>query len=151
MSYDGVASANVVPRLNGKGTVGVYVAGVGTAVPDTLVQEIHKDLCAAKEINVDVTIASTRLKPINVNLEIAGQGGVNYDNLQAACEKKLADCFKRLAVGQNLLLSGIVESLYHTEGLYNYRLKAPSQDMQAASDELFTLGAIEISRMAVVI
>lgn len=151
MGFDGVASAKVVPRVNGRGTVGVYVAGVGAPVPDALVTEIQKQLTDVKEINVDVTVANARLHPVDITLEIAGASGVNYEHLKAACEHKLTEYFHALRVGQNLLLAGVLDALYHIEGLYNYKLITLVKDIQAESDVLFTLGSATISRMAVVI
>lgn len=150
MGFEGVASANVVPRASGKGTVGVYVAGRGAAAPDALVEKISLGLNAAKEINVDVSVQSAALKPIDIALELDGKGGADFDSLKLACEERLADYLNSLAVGQGLLRAGIADALYHTEGLYNYKLTAPAGDTRAAAGELLTLGELTISRMAVV-
>lgn len=147
MGFDGVASANVVPRANGRGTVGVYLAGAGAALPDALLCKIGAKLTEAKEINVDVTVANARLTPVNLTLEISGNSGVDFDGLRVECTKSIKAFFAGLLVGQNLLLSGISNALYRTQGLYNYKLSAPIKDLAAADDELFVVGSITICRM----
>lgn len=151
MGFEGVASANVVPRANGRGTVGVYLAGAGAALPETLLREIGAKLTQAKEINVDVTVANARLTPVNLTLEINGNSGVDFENLQTECKNSIKTFFAGLLVGQNLLLSGISNALYRTQGLYNYKLVAPAQDRGADENELFVVGDITISRMVVII
>lgn len=150
MSFDGIASANVVPRVSGRGTVGVYLAGEGAPAPSELVQEIETQLSQAREINVDVTVESAQAVPVNLTLQIEGTSGVEFESLKAACTQSLTDFFHGLAVGQDLLLSSVGDALYHTEGLYNYKLTAPTADRQAEANQLFTLGTVTISRMAVV-
>ena len=150
MGFDGVASAKVVPRVAGKGTVGVYVAGQGTTAPEALVTSLRTQLKAAKEINVDVSVQSARLKRVNITLELDGKSGADFDTLKLACQEKLKSYFAQLSVGQSLLLAGIADSLYHVDGLYNYKLLAPLADTKAADDELFVLGDTAISRMAVI-
>ncbi|MEG0838660.1 MAG: baseplate J/gp47 family protein [Hydrogenoanaerobacterium sp.] len=150
MGFEGIASAKVVPRVAGRGTVGVYVAGQGTAAPDALIQKIKTQITAAKEINVDVTVKSALLRRVNVSLELDGKSGADFENLKIACHEKLKAYFLKLSVGQSLLIAGISDALYHVEGLYNYKLSAPTADTPANADELLILGTVTINRMAVI-
>lgn len=151
MGFDGVASVNVVPREYGSGTVGVYVAGVGGGVPAALVEQIRTQLAEAREINVHVTVKSAVPVAVPVTLEAAGGEGVDFEILRQALQTSLLLYFNGLAVGQSLLTARLGEALYHTPGLYNYKLAAPVQDMQAKSGDVFVPGVITVNKMAVVV
>ena len=151
MGFEGVASANVVPREYGTGTVGVYVAGVGGGVPAALVEQIRAALAEAREINVDVRVKSAVAVPVAVTLEAAGRDGVDFEILRQTLTMALKAYFSKLAVGQSLLTARLGEALYHTPGLYNYKLTAPAQDVQAKSGDIFVPGTITVNKMAVVV
>ena len=151
MGFDGVASVNVVPREYGVGSVGVYVAGEGRGVPEALLNQIKEGLEAAREINVLVQVKNAVAVPVAITLEAAGLPGTDFDLLRGQLHVSLTKFFAAQAVGQSLLTARLGEALYHTPGLYNYRLETPLEDKQARAGDLFTLGTLTMKQMAVVV
>ena len=85
MSYEGVSSVKVLPRVNGVGTVGIVVYGPG--VDEDLLARMKEEIGQIKEINVELTVEQATEKQTEISVEIAVSDGYSYEDVSAVCKK----------------------------------------------------------------
>lgn len=149
MGHEGVASANVLPRHRGRGTVDVVVACHSSAAADEIAAALERDLQHRKEINVDVRVRAAERDITSLAAEISVRDGYDADAVLQACRERIADFVRALGVGAPLLLAQLGGALLEVDGVYNYRLLRPAQDAAPQSDHVVEPGEISVTRMAV--
>lgn len=147
MKQEGVLSANVLPRWRGRGTVDVVLGCASEEGRDAIAAALQQELGERKEINVDVTVRPAVSHPTDVTVEIAPREGCDFPLLAEACKQALLSHIEGLGVGAPLLLAQAGRELLGVEGVYNYRILAPSADAFPASDHIITPGALSVLRM----
>jgi len=149
MQDEGVASANVLPRQRGRGTVDVVVSCHNRGDEAEIVAGLQEAMQARKEINVDVLVQGAQRDVINIEAEISVSDGYDAQVVLAACEERISGYISALGVGGALLLAQLGSALLGVDGVYNYRLNAPDDDVIPLSSHVVEAGAVQVKRMAV--
>ncbi len=149
MSNEGVFSANILPRRRGRGTVDVVITSHSDILEDEIVDAIQSDLDVRKEINVDVKVSAAVRDYLAVSVEIAIKDGYNFALVSQKANEIIQNTINELGVGTPLLLASIGSKLLQVDGLYNYRILSPVNDVLPASDHVLRAGSITLSGMAV--
>lgn len=145
MSYEGVASAKILPRVNGVGTVGIVVYGPG--VDEDLLARMKEEIGQIKEINVDLTVEQAAEKETAISIEIAVSDGYSYEDVSTSCKKAVQEYMKKQKIGKALYLALLMREILNCEGVTNCRVKLPQNDVYPLEKEVLVLSECTISQM----
>ncbi len=147
MSHAGVAAAEVVGRARGIGTVDVYIAGPGGVLDEELIKQVQEDLSQKREIAVDVQVLAPQTKTVDVRAEIAVEEDADPGAVQAAVEQEIRAYFSGKLLGKPVLLAELGNRIYDVEGVENYHLLAPTEDLTGEQSALPVLGELSVTQM----
>ncbi len=147
MRHPEVAAADVLPRVQGRGTVGVVIATAAGMPPAALMEEVRAALQGIREIATDVFVSAPIACPVDLEVEVAPADGVNTAEACAAAETALRAYFGGQRLGKPLRLSDLQYLLHETPGLSNYRLVSPAADMELTPGQLPQLNALTVRGM----
>lgn len=145
LANDGVASAQVIPRVNGIGTVGVVIASHAGVPDQALIAAVQADLDAVREIAVDVTVSAPTAAQVDVTAAIKPIDGVSFATAQAAVESAIRAYFTGERLGKPVYCAAIGGLIYGTGLVENYSLSAPTADLSASPTQLPVLGTLAIT------
>ncbi|MFA9381168.1 MAG: baseplate J/gp47 family protein [Acetanaerobacterium sp.] len=148
MKHDFVYSASVLPRARGIGTVDVVAAGRGIPLAQQELDLIGEELARKKEICVDVAVRAPVLCPVDIAIALRPLDEYGFEGVQAAVEQHITEYIRDRKISEPLLLSQLSGSLCAMDGVYNFRVTNPAQDVAAEADELITLGELAVTRMS---
>ena len=149
MKIDGVRTCNVIPRMNGRGTVGVIVSGAEGDLPEGTIEALKAHLAAVREIGVDVTVRNATLLSQTVTIQIKPVEEDGYDRLEEEVRERIEAAFSGMQIGKPLLLGKLCGILAEIPELHNFKILAPTADQAADSDELIALGTLTVERLEV--
>ena len=141
MSYEGVSSVKVLPRVNGVGTVGIVVYGPG--VDEDLLARMKEEIGQIKEINVELTVEQATEKQMEVSVEIA----VSDEDVSTVCKKAVEEYMKTQKIGKALYLALLMREVLNCEGVANCRVKLPQADVYPLEKEILVLSECTVSQM----
>jgi len=147
LRHEGVVAADVLPRVNGRGTVGVVIAAAGGQPPAALVKEVRDDLQALREIATDVIVSAPVTKPVTLSAQVAPQSGVDVQTALTNAYTALTVWFDGTRLGKPVRLADLQHVLYQTPGVGNYRVLAPAADVNIAPGELPVLAGCTVTAM----
>lgn len=147
MKYEGVASANVLPRSRGRGTVDVIVQARPGVDAAALRARMAADFEKAKEINVDVQVLPPKTQAVACTVQAAVEDGHTFAAVEAQIKEAAAAFFAGIGVGAPLYRAALISTLYAVPGVANCRLTAPAEDMPQDGDGLFTLGSVTVTEL----
>ena len=124
MQVEGVASASVVPRARGAGTVDIYIASQNTEASQEQVEKAQKLLSELREVNVDVKVIKAEARNVILVPDIVVRDGFEFEDVRRECEEILHDYVSTRGVGGKVLLTEVGELLYHVEGVKQYSFRA---------------------------
>lgn len=148
MEFDGVAQVTVVPRSRGMGTVDVVVSGAAGLPGDALVAAIQSYFNDAREIAVDVLVKKPTVRAVDVALKLTAESGYSYSAAAEAAESALRGYFTGERLGQGVLRARLGALAFGAEGVANYVLTAPAEDVPADGTVLPVLGTLTIEEGA---
>lgn len=143
LSCDGIHSANVVPRVNGTGTVAVYLGGTGAAASDDAVSRVKELLSAKKEINVDLTVEAAKTVPVDVSCTVTAKPGCPFSAVESAAGDAVAGYFKSLGVGDPVILAAVTAAVFSVGCVRDCAFTSQGKTM--AANELAVLGKLSIA------
>lgn len=143
-NHDGVRAAKAVGRARGIGTVDVYIAAESGIPSERLLQEVYDDLSAKREIAVDLQVLAPEATTVDVEAELVLKDGYEMGAVKAAAENALRRFFSADLLGRGVKRAALCDLLYHTEGVENYVLTAPAEDVAADATALPVLGAVSL-------
>ncbi len=120
LTVSGVASAGVVPKGRGAGTVDVYIAAQGAEVSDETLKEVQELLQREREVNVDVLVKKAVPVGVNFYLQIDVKEGFDYFVVSRKCREALLSFIAESSVGARLTLTKAGEKIMHIEGVEDY-------------------------------
>lgn len=145
LKQPGVRSAGIVPRENGAGTVGVYLAGEsGPADADT-VAAVQAALDKARELNVEVTVQAAQEQALDLTLAVRAAEGTEAQDTRQRCVYAVQACMAGLEVGQALTEAQLIATVYGTGLVTEVRLTAPASLPAVTSGQLLVPGTITIT------
>ena len=143
LSCAGVASANVVPRANGVGTVAVYLGGKGGAASAEAVQAVKELIGDKREINVDVTVEAAQTAAADVACTVKAKAGHGAFAVRVLCDQAVKDYFSTLGVGEPVVAAAISAKLFAT-GLID-DCAFSTQNRQVAANQLAVPGSVDVT------
>ncbi len=143
LQVPGVDSVQVIPRVNGAGSVLLYLGGRGSVPSANTVQSVSNALNALREINASVSAQAAAAVPVDVSVTIKAAPGVLMSDAQAACVAAVKDYFLGLGVGDPVVLSALGAKLFAT-GLVSDCVFSSSGKTMAAG-QLAVCGSVTVA------
>ena len=143
---DGVASVCVLPKVRGLGTVDIIVASEDGIPSEFMLDRISGILNKEREICVDIKVMPPETVNVPVNAEIEVKGG--YDDLAVAenVKNQLEKYFKGDMLGKNVLRAELGNIIFNVDGVKNYFISSPAEDIYLNEKQLPIAQSIVISR-----
>jgi uncharacterized phage protein gp47/JayE len=148
LSFDQVVAATVLPKARGQGTVDVMVATLTGAPDEELLEELSDYFQSRREIAVDVQVRAPELVDVAVSVQVAAAQGQDDQEVQQRVEQALRGYFTGKRLGEPVLLAQLGSMIFACEGVENYRLTAPTEDMELERDQLPVLSELTVEAMA---
>lgn len=146
LSTDGVASACVLPRNRGRGTVDVYIAGMGKKASSETINALQSRFDSEREINVDVQVYSATVKPCAVKVALKSEFGYEFATQKAKATRIIQDFFNHMTVGEDLRYNQLGNCLLaEIDGLVDYDFEVSGLCVAIADTELATLGTLSVT------
>lgn len=133
MGYPGVASAKVIPRPSGSGTVEVVVEGEG--VQEELLEQMRQDFAQVKELNVVVTVNQASEKTVDIQAQVQPQDGFSVSDAIEAATGAVTKLVAGLAVGESLTTAALIKAMLDQESVANCRVVQPAADVVPSQRE----------------
>ncbi|MBQ3134762.1 MAG: baseplate J/gp47 family protein [Oscillospiraceae bacterium] len=145
LGFDQVAAAVAIPRKRGIGTVDVVVATHAGVPEQELLEAVAKQTEQCREIAVDVAVVGPETVPVDVTVRIAAQ---DFDVAAERVKRAVRDYFSGYLLGQGVLRAKLGNLIYGIDGIENYELTKPGEDVAAARGQLPVLGTLTVEEMA---
>lgn len=147
LSVAGVAGACVKPRARGLGTVDVVISSAEGLPGEELLEQVREKLAAAREIAVDVQVLAPQVREVSVQVQLKAAAGHDYETVETAVRGALEDYFTGHLLGQSVTRARLGALIYAVDGVENYRLLEPGEDVASAEDALPVLTGITASEL----
>lgn len=147
LSFPEVAAVAVLPKRRGTGTVDVVVATAAGAPDEELLETLTAYFQERREIAVDVQVLAPKEKTVDVSVTVAAKEGSDAASVQTAVEQALRSWFNGGLLGQDVLCARLGAVIFGVEGVANYDLTAPAEDVAVEQDELPKLGSLSVTEM----
>lgn len=148
MEVEGVAAVSVLPKNRGLGTVDVVIAAAGGLPGSALVQEVQTVLAARREVAVSVEVKAPVTVPVNVVVAVKPEAGLLGTTVVERVRQAVSAWFDGTRLGQNLLVAQMRQLIFQVDGVANYTLGAPANDVTMRKDELPVLQSLTVEVMA---
>lgn len=143
----GVRAVKIIPRYNGIGTVAVVITAAEDADMVEVMDRVQNRMDEMREIAVDVLVMAPAEIQVPATVRITVAAGYDFDVLANSIRLGLDDLFSAMAPGEMLMKRRIYELLSAMEGIENYEVLLPAEDIEAADDEVIRSGTVTIERM----
>lgn len=137
----GAAYVNVVRGWIGLGTVGIIVAMAGPSVPtsaEVAAIQSYIDDPTRRPARANAYVVPAQLAPQALTLSITPDTQQNRDQVQTA----IAAYYATTDIAAKLLVARIDAAIASVASVTSYILSAPTADVQLASNQIATLGAV---------
>ncbi len=147
LSFPEVAAAVVLPRSRGTGTVDVVVSTAAGSPDGELLEQLTAYFQERREIAVDVQVLAPKEKTVDVSVTVAAKEGSSTAGVRTAVEQALRSWFNGGLLGQDVLRAKLGAVIFGVDGVENYDLTAPAEDVAVEQDELPKLGSLSVTEM----
>lgn len=147
LAVEGVTAAAVLPKKRGIGTVDVIVAGVGGMPEAALVDQVEQTLEKKREIAVDLKVSPPEAVSVDLVLAVKPEKGLLPRPVLDRVEAAMETWFDGTMLGRDLLLAQIGQKIFSVEGVANYQIKGPLQDLTVTAGQLPVLGELYVEEL----
>lgn len=147
LSFDQVAAASVISRPRGVGTVDVVVATEAGLPGEDLLAELTTYFLQRREIAVDVQVRAPRTSTVNVTVRVAPRAGWSFESVAASVKTAIQGWFTGKRLGQDVLRAALGDLIYSCDGVANYTITSPANDVTVAADVLPVLGSLTVEEL----
>lgn len=147
LSFDGVAAVNVLARNRGIGTVDVVIAASGGEPEEATLQEVKRHLERQREIAVDVNVLKPTEQAVEVQIQVRAREGSTFAPIKDRVEQSLSAYFDGRLLGKAVLRAQLGKRVYELDGVENYRIVRPEQDVAGRAGQLPRLASLLVEEM----
>ncbi len=147
LAVEGVAAVNVLPKHRGLGTVDLYIAGSGGMPSDSLVERVQGVLEEKREIAVDLKVLAPQGVTVDVLVSVTAGKQEETETVKQAVRRAVETWFDGRMLGRKLLLADLRQVIYGVEGVANYRIDAPANDVPVTEGQLPVLGQLSVEEL----
>ena len=147
LAVEGVTAVQVLPKNRGIGTVDVVVTGAGGLPEEALLERVRADLAGKREIAVDLKVLAPETVIVNLILLVKPKEGLLPGPVIARVEEAMVSWFDGSMLGKDLLLAQIGQRIYQVEGVENYQIQGPVNDVTVADNQLPVLGVLSVEEL----
>lgn len=147
LSYEPVLEASVLPRARGAGTVDVIILTASETPDAALLARIQEDFSREREIGTNVLVRAAVRTQMDLSAKVLVEYGYDAVQVTARCEEVLRGFLETLPLGSQLLTAQIGDRLFHVEGVANYALISPSEDLLLSADVKLIPGTVHVQSM----
>lgn len=144
MEDDGVSSANVLPRVRGRGTVDVVIAGP-TGTETATVERLQAVFDKIREINVDVLVRRAQKSYLTISADFEPEEGYDAAKVRNNCVAAIKEYLAGFGVGKPLMVAHLTRMLLGVEGVANCRVVVPASDHAPNPDGLVACGSVTVT------
>ena len=148
MSFEQVAAVSVLPRKRGIGTVDVVVAETGGIPTEALLEKLQQHFEERREIAVDVVVRTPNPVEVEVSLQVAAVAGGETQEILQRVRDTVTGWFNGERLGERVLLAQLGNLIFSVDGVSNYMVISPAQDIEIDSDQLPVLKSLTVEEMA---
>ena len=148
LSVEGVGSVQVVPRVSGAGTVGVYVWGTAGAPSADLLNQVRAVLEEGREIAVTVTVAAATASTRDVDARLRLAEGADFTQANAAITQALTDWFAAREVGDPLYLTQLEQVILSAAPVLQIEWPVTMQDLAPSAGRMLLLGDVTLEALS---
>lgn len=145
MAEDWVVAAVAIPKKRGVGTVDVVVATQGGVPEQSLLDELGQKMECSREIAVDVAVSGPETVAVDVSVRVEAQ---DAERILEQVRQAVQGYFTGGLLGQNVLRAKLGHLIYGVDGVENYELVLPAQDIAVECGQLPVLGQLTVEEMA---
>ena len=145
LAVPGTAAVTVLPKERGLGTVDVIFSTTEGVPSEEMVRAVKERLDASREICVDIDVRAPEKREVDVELRLKAEEGADFDEVSAEAERALRAYFDGRLLSRGLTHAALGDILYHVEGMENYAILSPSEDIEAGEGILPVLGDLTIN------
>lgn len=147
MKYSGISSAKVIPRINGRGTVGIFVYGQGAN--SQTIQQIKSEISSIKELNVDLVVEKAVERNVPIELEIAVGAAYSFEDTAELCKERIEYLLEKQKVGDSLPVALLIREALECGGVANCRVMKPGADVYPLEKERIISSSVVVKRMQI--
>lgn len=148
MEVEGVTAVSVLPKNRGLGTVDVVIASAGGVPDGDLVEAVQAVLEEKREVAVSVEVKAPVTVPVDVVVAVKPAAGLLAATVVERVRQTVSAWFDGSRLGQDLLVARMRQMIFQVEGVANYNLGAPANDVTMARDELPVLRGLTVEVLA---
>lgn len=148
MSFDRVAAAVAMPRPRGRGSVDVVIATPTGTPPAELLAQLTDFFEARREIAVDLVVRAPEMQTVDLAVQVAVSAGADRTAVLTEVEQVLQSRFNGGLLGHSILRAELGALMFQIDGVDNYAILQPAEDVTIAKDVLPSLGTLTVEAMA---
>ena len=100
-----------------------------------------------REIAVDLKVLPPETVVVHLILSVKPAAGTDAAAVLERVEQAMETWFDGHMLGQNLLLAQIAQRIYQVEGVENYQIEGPVNDVTVGEGQLPVLGSLSVEEM----
>ena len=147
LAVEGVCAVNVLPKKRGLGTVDVVITSAGGVPGTALVEQVQGVLEEQREIAVDVNVMAPETVTVDLILSVKPKEGLLPGPVIDRVKAALRAWFDGSLLGQDVLLAQIGQKIFAVDGVANYQIQGPVNDVTVERGQLPVLGKLSVEEL----
>ena len=147
LAVEGVCAVNVLPKKRGLGTVDVVITSAGGVPGTALVEQVQGVLEEQREIAVDVKVMAPETVTVDLILSVKPKEGLLPGPVIDRVKAALRAWFDGSLLGQDVLLAQIGQKIFAVDGVANYQIQGPVNDVTVGRGQLPVLGKLSVEEL----
>lgn len=148
MSIPGVAAVKVIPKNRGIGTVDIVITGHEGMPDEDLIDEVLMIMNYSREICVDIQVNAPAEIAVDISVNIEVENGYSHSDVADRVKTAIEDIFSGKLLGCDILKAKLGCIIYGVEGVHNYSIITPVDDIKVTETQLPILGTITIGELS---
>lgn len=146
LSISGITSALCLPLNRGNGTVDVVISANGIPTAEKIA-EVQEYIDSRRPIGADAVVISPTLYIIDVTATIAPDDGYLFSDLQPVVTEAITAYINGLGLGGKFTLSGLGNAIYDVDGVFDYTITSPANNINIGATSIPTVGTITLTEV----